>query len=151
VEAIGNETTVHCVWDYLRPPFASPPHLGTHDLTPKRVALISSSGVNNDFRSWGEYDGQLQALGWTFGKFRNTELEKFFERATEYDLVLTTSLWNYGDPQDMRRYVPQWRRFLEQGGIIVLTDMAYSPMCDWLSDLREDLSVSYTDAAEIGG
>jgi hypothetical protein len=119
-------------------------------LKPKRVALISSSGVNNDFRSWGEYDGQLQALGWTFGKFRNTELEKFFERAQEYDLVLTTSLWNYGDPQDMRRYVPQWRRFLEQGGIIVLTDMAYSPMCDWLPDLREDLSVSYTDASVLG-
>jgi len=120
-------------------------------LKPKRVALISSSGVNNDFRSWGEYDGQLQALGWTFDKFRNTELEKFFERATEYDFVLTTSLWNYGDPQDMRRYVPQWQRFLEQGGILVLTDMAYAPMCDWLSDLREDLSVSYSDAArELG-
>jgi hypothetical protein len=120
-------------------------------LTPQRVALISSSGVNNDFRSWGEYDGQLQALGWTFDRFRNTELEKFFERAQEYDLVLTTSLWNYGDPQDMRRYVTQWQRFLEQGGILVLTDMAYAPMCDWLSDLREDLSVSYSDAArELG-
>ena len=120
-------------------------------LTPQRVALISSSGVNNDFRSWSEYDGQLQALGWTFDRFRNTELEKFFERAQEYDLVLTTSLWNYGDPQDMRRYVTQWQRFLEQGGILVLTDMAYAPMCDWLSDLREDLSVSYSDAArELG-
>ena len=113
---------------------------------PKRVAVISSSGVNNDFRSWNEYDGRLQVLGWEFDKFRNTELEKFFERAQDYDFVLTTSLWNYGDPQDMRKFVPQWRRYLEGGGIVVLTDMAYPPMCDWLSALREDLSISYGDA-----
>ena len=31
---------------------------------PRKVALISSSGVNNDYRSWGEYDGTLKELGW---------------------------------------------------------------------------------------
>ena len=125
-----------------------PSHLTAAQIVykPKRVAVISSSGVNNDFRSWGEYDGRLQVLGWEFDKFRNTELEKFFERAQDYDFVLTTSLWNYGDPQDMRKFVHHWRRYLGTGGIVVLTDMAYPPMCDWLSDLSEDLSISYGDA-----
>jgi len=126
-----------------------PSHLTSAQIVykPKRVAVVSSSGVNNDFRSWGEYDGHLQVLGWEFDKFRNTELEKFFERAQDYDFVLTTSLWNYGDPQDMRKFVHHWRRYLEAGGIIVLTDMAYPPMCDWLPALSEDLSISYGDAS----
>jgi hypothetical protein len=118
---------------------------------PKRVAVISSSGVNNDFRSWGEYDDRLRVLGWEFDKFRNTELGKFFERAQDYNFVLTTSLWNYGDPQDMRKFVHHWRKYMEAGGIVVFTDMAYPPMCDWLSDLSEDLFISYGDAfKELG-
>lgn len=114
---------------------------------PRRVALISSSGVNNDFRSWGEYDTQLQALHWQYKKFRNTELDKFFSKSLDYDLVLTTSLWNYGDPQNMESFVPEWRKFLERGGIVILTDMAYPPMCDWLSSLDPELSIQYGDAS----
>lgn len=113
---------------------------------PGRVALLSSSGVNSDFRSWGEYDGQLQGLGWQYDKFRNTELDKFFSKSSQYDLVLTTSLWNYGDPQDMIARIPQWKEYLEKGGILILTDMAYPPMCDWLSSLDPELYINYGDA-----
>lgn len=116
-------------------------------MKPRRVALISSSGVNNDFRSWKEYDGQLQELGWQYDKFLNTELDKFFSRASDYDLVLTTSLWNYGDPEDMRTYIPQWEKYMRNGGVLVLTDMAYPPMCDWLSSLDPELYIHYGDAS----
>jgi len=114
---------------------------------PKRVALISSSGVNNDFRSWGEYDGTLQSLAWQYDKFSNTEIDKFFAKSSDYDLVLTTSLWNYGDPQDMNGYIADWRAYLARGGIIILTDMAYPTMCDWLSSLDPELYIQYGDAS----
>lgn len=117
-------------------------------LKPERVAVISSSGVNNDFRSLGEYDGRLQQLGWRFEKFRNTELPQFFERARDYDFVLTTSLWNYGDPQDLRPFLPRWQQYLDGGGIVVLTDMAYTPMCNWLSAWDAGLSIEYGNASE---
>ncbi|MBC7328129.1 hypothetical protein H5T87_08450 [bacterium] len=118
---------------------------------PKRVAVISSSGVNNDYRSWGEYDGTLQGMGWVYDKFRNTEIEKFFKRMEDYDLVLTTSLWNYGDPVDMKKYIPLWREYFAKGGIVILTDMAYPPMCDWLSSFDPELFIQYGDAnREIG-
>ncbi|MCS7264424.1 MAG: hypothetical protein NZ805_06295 [Armatimonadetes bacterium] len=113
---------------------------------PKQVAVISSSGVDNDFRSWGEYDGTLMHLGWKFVKFRNTELSKFFEQASQYDLVLTTSLWNYGDPQDMSKFIPKWQKYLNDGGIVILTDMAYAPMCEWLAHWDKGLFVEYADA-----
>ncbi|MCS7223074.1 MAG: hypothetical protein NZ959_00745 [Armatimonadetes bacterium] len=113
---------------------------------PKRVAVITSSGVDNDFRSFHEYDGTLQSLGWSFDKFLNTQLRQFFDKSSAYDLVLTTSLWNYGDPQDLSRTIPLWDRYVRQGGIVILTDMAYPPMVDWLKVWHPELWVTYTDA-----
>ncbi|MGC8843750.1 MAG: hypothetical protein ACP5QS_07405, partial [bacterium] len=125
--------------------------LSMGSIKPQRVALISSSGVNNDFRSWGEYDGILKELGWQYDKFRNTQITSFFSKSKDYDLLLTTSLWNYGDPQDMVALIPQWKGYLEAGGIVILTDMAYPPMCDWLSSLDPGLFIQYGDARkEIG-
>ncbi|MCX7599425.1 MAG: hypothetical protein N2512_11270 [Armatimonadetes bacterium] len=113
---------------------------------PRRVAVISSSGVDNDFRSFHEYDGCLANLRWPYDKFRNTELSSFFEKADEYDLVLTTSLWNYGDPQDLVGMIPRWKAYLSRGGVVILTDMAYAPMCDWLGAWDPGLAIEYADA-----
>ncbi len=113
---------------------------------PARTAVISSSGVNGDFRSWSEYDDTLKSLGWAFDKYRNTKLPALVKRLDDYNLILTTSLWNYGDSQDMTKYIPAIRRYLNNGGIIILTDMSYPPQCDWLKAMNPDLSLSYNDA-----
>ncbi|MBC7289686.1 MAG: hypothetical protein H5T86_16940, partial [Armatimonadetes bacterium] len=118
---------------------------------PRRVAVITSSGVNNDCRSFREYDATLAHLGWPYDKFRNTELGLFFQKAHEYDMVLTTSLWNYGDPQDMAALIPNWNAYMKQGGVLVLTDMAYPPMCDWLKSWDSGLAIEYADAVKDAG
>ncbi len=69
-----------CFWVLLVPTVAKA------KVKPKRVAVISSSGVNNDFRSWNEYDGTLQHLGWHFEKLRNTELGKSLNSHTDKTL-----------------------------------------------------------------
>lgn len=119
---------------------------------PRRVAVISSAGVNNDFRSFNEYDATLSYLRWAFDKFRNTDLASLFERADQYDLVLTTSLWNYGDAQDMVALISRWKEYLSHGGVVILTDMAYGPMCDWLGVWDPGLAIEYGDAVrDLGG
>jgi hypothetical protein len=117
---------------------------------PARIAVLSSSGVNNDYRSWNEYDDTLKAMGWTFDKYRNTELPTLTKNLGNYDLLLTTSLWNYGDAQDMKQYIPALRRYLENGGVILFTDMSYAPMCDWLKTLNPDLAIP-KDAEKVSG
>ncbi len=116
-------------------------------IPPTRTAVISSSGVNGDFRSWNEYDDTLKSLGWAFDKYRNTELPSLTKRLGDYNLILTTSLWNYGDSQDMTKYIPEIRRYLNDGGIILLTDMSYPSQCDWLKALNPDFSLTYNDAS----
>lgn len=110
-------------------------------LKPKKVAVISSSGVDGDFRHWRDYDNILKGLGWEFEKFRNTEIDKFFARADEFDLLLTTALWNYGDPVDLKKYVPKIREYIAKGNIAIFVDMCYPVMTAWLSELDPDLAV----------
>ncbi len=118
---------------------------------PARTALISSSGVNGDKRSWSEYDSQLGRLGWQVDKVANTDVGKLLAHAADYDLILTTSLWNYGDPQDMAKHAAAISEYLRNGGTVVLTDMSYPPMCDWLPVLDPGLTLAYGEAGkELG-
>jgi len=128
------------------PGLLSPPAWGQD--APARVAVLSSSGVDGDRRSWNEYDDRLNSLGWAFEKFANTELPSLLERSGEFDLILGTSLWNYGDPVDMTRHAAALREYMEAGGVLVLTDMSYGPMCDWLPALGEGLEIRASNANE---
>lgn len=94
---------------------------------PGRVAVIFSSGVDRDFRCQDEYDDPMRQLGWPRDRYQNTELDKLMPRLGEYGLIYTIALWNYGDSQDFSRWTPALRQWLEAGGCLVLTDMAYGP------------------------
>lgn len=92
---------------------------------PGRVAVIYSSGVNNDYRGIADCDATFAELGWPVDKYRNTDLAALTARLADYGLIYTTSLWNYGDPQDFGPWAPRLREWLREGGCLVLTDMAY--------------------------
>ena len=118
---------------------------------PARVAVITSSGVNGDMRSWSEYDDRLHAMGWAFDKIRNTELAGFWPKAGQYDLIIAGSLWNYGEPQDMTPYFPALKAYLQAGGTALFTDMSYGPMCSWVPAFDPKLSFDYEDVDKAVG
>ena len=121
------------------------------DTKPARVAVITSSGVNGDMRSWNEYDDRLRTMGWAFDKIRNTDLAGFWPKASQYDLIIAGSLWNYGDPQDMTKYIPALKEYLQGGGTVLLTDMSYGPMCSWVPTFDPRLSFDYEDVDKAVG
>jgi hypothetical protein len=118
---------------------------------PRRTVVLSSSGVDGDHRSWNDYDDRLKAMGWAFDKYANTDLATLMPKLGDYDLLLTTSLWNYGDAQDMTAHIPALRKYLEGGGVVLLTDMSYAPMCDWLKVMDQDFDFSYEDVHKALG
>jgi hypothetical protein len=120
-------------------------------MRPGRTAIVTSTGVDGDKRSWSEYDDVLRSLGWAFDKYANTDLASLWTRSSDYNLLLATSLWNYGDPVDVMRHAPALTAFLERGGIALLTDMSYPPMCDWLRVYDSGLSIEYGEAGKDVG
>jgi hypothetical protein len=118
---------------------------------PEKVAVITSSGVDGDKRTVDEYDDILKQLGWKFDKYMNTELKDVLAgRHGHYDLILGTSLWNFGDPQNMDALVPLIRNFFNHGGVMILTDSSYPSMINWFGTLDPELGVETRLISELG-
>jgi hypothetical protein len=133
-------------------PFANADELQNNSFdAPRKVAVITSTGVNGDCQSVNDYDSTLEKLGWKFDKFMNTEMKKVFaDNQKSYDLVLGTSLWNYGNPQDLAPLVPDIRAYLESGGVMILTDMNYDSMTLWTKILDPELAIEYQLLRNLG-
>ncbi len=102
-----------------------------------RVALVYSDFDNHRHRD--DYDAALERLGWPVEEYENVHFAQLMERLDSTDIVLCGALYNYAAPQDLSGFAASLRRFLAQGGAIVITDANYDPHVDWLASLRPDL------------
>jgi hypothetical protein len=80
-----------------------------------KVAVMYSAWSGNAFQQ--EFDSHLQALGWTYEKFENKDVAQWIGRLDEFDLVISTSVGNYENPQDMAPHKDAWLKFLNRGEI----------------------------------
>ena len=103
-----------------------------------RVALVYSDFDN--YRHRDDYDAALERLGWPVEEYENVHFAQLVERLGSTDIVLCGALYNYGAPQDLSGFAVPLRRFLAQGGAIVITDANYDSHVDWLASLRPDLT-----------
>ena len=95
-----------------------------------RLALVYSGFGDNRHRD--DYDDRLPQLGWTVTKVKNTDLAAFTAKLDDYDVVLGSALFNYGDPQDLAQYKDAWLKFVRRGGALILTDCNYPTHVHWL-------------------
>ena len=113
-----------------------------------RVAVLHAppTGEKGEMPHHNEYDSTLKVLGWTNRKFTRTaenldrlagDLEK--GELFKYDMLITTPLYFYGDV-DMRAYAPAFKKFVEQGGALVLMDCLYPEGFDWLTSIDPTLA-----------
>lgn len=99
-----------------------------------RVAILH--GTYDHGRHQGEHDAALASLGWHATRYALTDADALVAALDRYDLVLGNPLFNYGpDARDLGVHGEAWRRFLERGGGLVLTDCNYPTCVDWLARL----------------
>ncbi len=89
----------------------------------ERVAVVYSDWSKSAFAS--EYDKHLKALGWQFDKFQNTRLPELTEKLGTYQFVIAASVANYTQTVKMAPYAAAWRKWLEGGGTLIITDANY--------------------------
>ncbi len=111
-----------------------------------RVAVVYSSWGGYGFKD--EFDGHLQALGWSFEKFENTQLPKLTERLGEFDMVIATGVANLEHPVDLAPYKEQWLAFLRRGGSLIVTDASYdTTIGQWVGRLGPDFALTSAGCA----
>jgi len=89
----------------------------------ERAAVVYSDWSKSTFAS--EYDKHLKAIGWLFDKFQNTRLPELTEKLDDYQFVIAASVANYTQTVKMDSYAAAWRRWLEGGGTLIITDANY--------------------------
>lgn len=99
-----------------------------------RVAVLH--GTYDHQRHHQEHDAILRQLGWPASKYALTDVDRLVAALDQFDLVLGNPLFNYGpDTRDFGVHAAAWRRFLERGGAILLTDCNYPGCVNWLESI----------------
>ena len=98
----------------------------------ERAAVVYSDWSNSSFVN--EYDKHLKELGWSYEKYQNTRLPELTEKLGEFRYVIATSVANYTKTVKMAPYAAAWRKWIEDGGTLIITDANYgSVLTDWVA------------------
>ena len=114
-----------------------------------------------------EFDKTMAKLGWKTTKFASTveDMERFSGlkgkkgEIFNHDMVLFCPLFNYtgkikGVEQppgiDMRPYAPAFKKFVEEGGAVILVDCLYPGYYDWLTSIDPTLGVGEERPCQSG-
>ena len=89
----------------------------------ERAAVVYSDWSKSSFAT--EYDKHLKALGWSFDKYQNTRLPELTEKLGAYQFVIAASVANYTQTVKMGPYADAWRKWLADGGALIITDANY--------------------------
>ena len=99
---------------------------------PERAAVVYSGYGGCTFAN--EYDGHLKKLGWAFDKYENVRLPELSAKLGNYRYVIATSVANYVKTVKMAPFAEAWRKWLADGGTLVVTDANYgSVLGDWVA------------------
>ena len=99
---------------------------------PERAAVVYSEWNGGTLAK--EYDGHLKKLGWAFDKYENIRLPELSAKLGNYRYVIATSVANYVKTVKMAPFAEAWRKWLADGGTLVVTDANYgSVLGDWVA------------------
>ena len=103
-----------------------------HAALPDRVAVVYSEWSKSAFAN--EYDKHLKQLGWGFDKYENVRLPELSGKLGGYNLVIATSVANYTKTVKMAHFAEAWRKWLADGGTLLVTDANYgSVLGNWVA------------------
>lgn len=104
-----------------------------HAQQPRVALLLSEDGRHHD-----EFDGALAALGWSADRYpcKPESLKALAGKLGDYDMLIAAPLFNLRkDPLLPGENRQALRAFLEQGGLIAVTDGSYPGVRAWLADI----------------
>ncbi|MCC6445270.1 MAG: hypothetical protein IT210_17645 [Armatimonadetes bacterium] len=122
--------------------------------TAPKVAVVYSAWGGNAFKE--EFDSHLKALGWPLEALENKDIARWIGRLDEFDIVISASVGNLENPQDMAPYRDAWLNFLKRGGALMIVDASYDPALGlWMGRLGSDFALTSAGCApytrKVGG
>ncbi|MBE6366025.1 MAG: hypothetical protein E7053_09835 [Lentisphaerae bacterium] len=89
------------------------------------VATVYSGFPSGQKAFMNEHDETVRRLGFTADKYENTRLPELSGKLAQYKIVFLSTTSNYENTVDMAPYAASWRRWIENGGILLVEDANY--------------------------
>ena len=122
---------------------------------PKSIKEYKMAVLHNQEGSWGfEYD-IAEYLGITLEKFSSTseDMERFIKKINDFDFVLVAPLFNRLPTAEMETdltvYGPAFKRFIENGGAVMIVDANYYCVITWLSSIDPTMNLIINDGCGV--
>ncbi|MBT3380336.1 MAG: hypothetical protein HN742_32250 [Lentisphaerae bacterium] len=112
-----------------------------------RVATIYSSWNQGAFSFKDEWDRLLEARGASHDCYENTQITELAGKLDGYDIVIGCSVLNLENTQDFGPVKEPFMRFLENGGIFLLTDASYASSHAVIGTWSPDFALSSATAS----
>ena len=87
-----------------------------------RIGVVYSDWPDGKKSFFKEFDKTLAELAWAPEKIENTALPELSQRLADFDLIIASSVANYTHTVDMAPYASQWLDYLNQGGMLLVSD-----------------------------
>ncbi len=89
-----------------------------------RAAFIYCTWKND--RHQKEWDEAFDALGFAVDKYDNTQVAELAPHLGDYDLVMTSTVFNIENTRDWAPYAADFTEYIAGGGILIITDANYA-------------------------
>ena len=107
----------------------------------ERAAYVYSDWSSSTFAR--EFDKAFAKVGWKAEKFENVRLPELSEKLADFDVVVAGSVANYTRTVQMKPYAARWRAWLENGGVLLVSDANYgSVLGSWVAGFGEGFECS---------
>lgn len=98
-----------------------------------RGAAVYSSFRDGAYWYREEQVAVFSAAGWQLDRYENTKIAELVAALDRYALVVFGTGYNYEQSCDLAAHAAAWRKYVEAGGCLVVTDANYPQMFTWLA------------------
>jgi hypothetical protein len=113
-----------------------------------RAAFVYCTWKNDRHKE--EWDEAFETLGFTVDKYDNTQVAELAPHLGDYDLVMTSTVFNIENTRDWAPYAADFTEYIAGGGILIITDANYAQtLGPGLSALGAEFSTSFARARTL--
>jgi len=106
-------------------------------LNAQNIATVHSSFLEKGYENI--LFNELTDANYKVDKYENINFDQLVNNINKYSAIVFVPAYNYSNSFDIGKYGKELKAYLEQGGLLVVSDANYPSQSDWISSIDPNL------------
>ena len=121
----------------------------------QKIAYIYSAFNNYQYKdrfgfNQGDVNGEnYKVFNWD--RYENTDIKSLLSNINNYDMVILGATGNYVNTVDFSLYAKEWQNYVNNGGVIFVTDANYDNSTDWIGKTFPGYDIIFGEFYKVDG